>query len=316
MTLQRLSSPLNPVDALIVAFAFLLAIFCIFFAGIVHVWLSIIFINAVTGAAIIGLSYRAQQGRSGFWRLLHDWYPVPVIFFSFKEMYIIIQSFGTRDYDNLLIAIDHRMFGVHPTIWLTQFASPLLTEVLQISYASFYFLMFAVGFEVFRRRSRADFAFVMFTFLYGFFLSYVGYLLIPAVGPRFTLHNFDTLNTELPGLCVTNFIRDFINAGESIPRDVANPIMYAQRDAFPSGHTEMTLLVMYLAARFRLKSRYALYTLGTLLIISTVYLRYHYVVDLVGGAAFMALTVSSGPTLIRWWKKIQSRIGAVSRARP
>ena len=44
--------------------------------------------------------------------------------------------------------------------------------------------------------------------------------------------------------------------------------------------------------------------LGTLLIISTVYLRYHYVIDLVGGAIFMALTIATAPLLTSRWARI------------
>jgi membrane-associated phospholipid phosphatase len=300
---------LHPVDALIIAFGFLLTLFCIFYSDVVHPWAVILLINTLTSVAIVMLAAAAQRSGSRFLRFVQCWYPAPVIFLSFKEMYVIMQSFGTRDFDQLLITIDRWMFGTDPTVWLTRVSSPALTEVLQISYASFYILMCTVGFEVYRRADKRDFSVVMFTFLYGFFLSYVGYLLVPAVGPRFTLHDFNALNSDLPGLFATNAIRDFINAGESIPKNIANPMMFAQRDAFPSGHTEMTLIVMYLAARFRLKSRYLLYAFGTLLIISTVYMRYHYVVDLLGGAAFMAFAVWTAPGLMRLWETCLRKIG-------
>ena len=300
MNTSAVARCLHPVDALITAFAFLLTVFCILFGNVIHQWQTIALINTTISVAIVTLAYYAHRPQKRFLQFVHDWYPAPVIFFSFKEMYVIIQSFGFRDCDTLLIAVDRWLFTVDPTIWLMKFSSPVLTEIFQISYTSFYFLMFAVGIEVYRRNSEKDFSFVMFTFLYGFFLSYVGYLIVPAVGPRFTLHPFESLNTELPGLYLTNFIRDFINAGESIPKDISNPMMYAQRDAFPSGHTEMTLIVIYLASNFKLKSRYILYVLGTLLIISTVYLRYHYVIDLVGGAVFMWFTVWTAPKLFTW----------------
>jgi membrane-associated phospholipid phosphatase len=143
----------------------------------------------------------------------------------------------------------------------------------------------------------------MFTLLYGFFLSYIGYLLFPGVGPRFTLHDFYQLNEELPGVFLTNGIRDIINAGESIPKGAANALALAQRDVFPSGHTQMTLIVMYFAATYKLTSRYVLYTFGTLLIVATVYLRYHYVIDVLAGAAFMWLTIWTAPKLLSWSKR-------------
>jgi membrane-associated phospholipid phosphatase len=296
-------SLLKPVDAIIIGFGLLLSLFNLIFSSSVHEWLVLMYINIGVSCGIIALALLRSRFTNRLIQFVHDWYPVPMIFFSFKEMYVIIQSFSGRDFDATLIAIDRWIFRVDPTVWIAQFSSPLLTEILQLSYTSFYFLMLAVGYELYVRKDEKNFSFVMFTFLYGFFLSYVGYLAVPAVGPRFTLHNFNTMNSELPGLYATNFIRDFINAGESIPANIANPIVFAQRDAFPSGHTQMTLIAMYLAATFGLKSRYIIYIFGGLLIISTVYLRYHYVVDVIGGALFMLFTVWTAPMLFHWWEK-------------
>ncbi|RMD50550.1 MAG: hypothetical protein D6830_02375, partial [Ignavibacteria bacterium] len=49
------------------------------------------------------------------------------------------------------------------------------------------------------------------------------------------------------------------------------------------------------------KSRWFFIPNGTLLIFSTVYLRYHYVADVLGGILFMILTMWSGPIIYNWW---------------
>ena len=36
----------------------------------------------------------------------------------------------------------------------------------------------------------------MFTCVFGFYLSYLGYFALPAVGPRYTLHDFNSLDAE------------------------------------------------------------------------------------------------------------------------
>ena len=96
---------------------------------------------------------------------------------------------------------------------LTHFAHPVLTEVLQVAYTIFYLLFLAAGLELYRRKDRAVFHFYMFTCVYGFYLSYLGYFTLPAVGPRFTLHDFGMLDQELPGLWLTPYLRWFVNAG-------------------------------------------------------------------------------------------------------
>jgi membrane-associated phospholipid phosphatase len=63
----------------------------------------------------------------------------------------------------------------------------------------------------------------------------------------------------------------------------------AQRDVFPSGHTMLTIISVVLAYRYRLRVRGFLLVLGILLVIGTVYLRYHYVVDLLAGVILAVL---------------------------
>ncbi len=309
---------LRPVDALTIAFAFFLSAICLVIAPRFSLWFWIICINVLASAVVIvfariaadatGTSNLGEHPRENvLLKIIYDWYPAPIVFLSFKEIYLILQALGLPDRDNVLIAIDRWIFGVHPTVWLYQFATPVVTEILEIAYASFYILMLITGLEPYMRKDYGKFNFIIFTFLYGFFLSYIGYLLVPGVGPRFTLHDFSALKNELPGIFCTDAIRDFLNAGESIPRNAASAIATVQRDVFPSGHTEMTLIVIYLAAKFKLRSRYFLFILGTLLIFATVYLRYHYVVDLIAGALFMMFTVWSAPKLYARWERFRTR---------
>ena len=303
--MQKIIRPLRPVDALFIFFNILLSLIILIFADKRFDVLAVVGANVLTSAGIAALAYTVMWYENKIFRVIHDWYPVAGIFLAFKEVYLLIQTLGANDWDNVLIAIDHAIFGVHPMVWLGQFATPILTEILQIGYASYYFIMLSVGIEVFMRNDKEKFSYTLFIIVYGFFLSYLGYLAFPAVGPRFTLHDFHALDTELPGLFLTTPIRDFLNAGESILKGALNAMALAQRDAFPSGHTQMTLISIYLAGKYRLRSRYILYAFGTLLIISTVYLRYHYVIDLIAGAVFMLFTIWSAQKLFVWWDKIR-----------
>jgi len=293
---------LRAVDALTIFFLLVLSLIIIAGARTADGVSRLLYLNAAVIGTIILLSVGA--GKGGIVRFLHDWYPVPAIFFVFKEIHEIYFLLGIADQDAFLIGIDRAIFGVDPTVWLASFSSPPLTELLEISYASYYFIMLAVGVELFLRKDRHRFSYTLFVVLYGFFLSYLGYIFVPAVGPRFTLHDFSAISSELPGLWLTEPIRTVLNAAESIPQEnLANAVRFVQRDAFPSGHTQLTLISLYLASQYRLRSRYVLYLFGSLLIVSTVYLRYHYVIDLFAGILFMLATIWTAPKLFVWWEK-------------
>ena len=297
----RLRTLLSPVDFISVTFLALLTLLALMFASRVTAWLPIVLVNLIVIGLILLLAQTAERKGTKLFIAFHRWYCYPIILFVFKEIYLMVRPIHPIDYDALLISIDRWVFGVNPTQWMYQFAHPALTELLQLSYFSYYLLFIIMGVEVYRRYPVEEFDHAAFLVVYGFYLSYIGYFALPGVGPRFTLHDFASLNTDLPGLFFTEPIRAFINNAESIPRNVLNPQDFVQRDAFPSGHVQLSLITVFLGFRYHLKSKWILATLTTLLIIATVYLRYHYVVDLFGGFAFFLLSIWTGDKIREWW---------------
>ncbi len=302
MNIKKIISNLAPVDFVSIIFmSFLIGLNLIFFRR-VYAWLEITAIDFIVIAVIFLLAYLAEIKKTKLLIGIHRFYSYAFVLFVFKEIYLMVRPIHPIDYDWLFISVDHWIFGVNPTQWVAQFANPILTEIFQIAYFSYYILFLMLGIELYRRYSIDEFDHGAFLVVYGFYLSYLGYFLLPAVGPRFTLHNFYTLEQELPGLFFTAPMRNFINAGESISSTLPNAIQFVQRDVFPSGHTQLTLIVAYLAHHYHLKTRWIMTVLATLLIIATVYLRYHYVIDLIGGAIFFLFTIWSGKKIQTWWE--------------
>jgi hypothetical protein len=292
----RIRFALCTTDLLVIGFALLLSLVSAMLAGRVAAAPMLIAANLLASLLVVVLALGSQAGRSPVLRIAHDWYPVPLVALAFKEMHFLVGPLhGGRDYDALLIAADRWLFGGDPTVWMAGLSHPLLTETLQVAYTSFYFLFVLLGVELYRRNTPEDFRLFMFTCVYGFFLSYLGYLFLPAVGPRFTLHDFAALDRELPGLVLTPWLRWLVNAGGSVPShaSAAAAMAAVQRDAFPSGHTMMTLVLMVVARGTRARVAPFLYGTGSLLILATVYQRYHYVVDLLAGVAFMVLCLAT-----------------------
>ena len=295
-------------DIATILFLVVLSLLNIVFFTVIPFWFVLVGCNILFVCLILFFAKKAKQTDSRLIKYIRDWYPVPMIFYVFKQTYLMVHPIHPQDYDWLLITIDRWIFGGDPARWLSVFVHPVVTEVLQISYASYYLILLSVFFELSFEKRHTDFFLGSFLVVYGFYLSYIGYFLLPAVGPRFTLYDFRTLETSLPGIWVTNALRDFVNAGESIPGNMPNAIDFAQRDAFPSGHTQLTLIILYIAFTNHLKSRWVLLVVGSLLIISTVYLRYHYVIDVIAGVGFFLFTVWSGKKIDAGWRKIKKNL--------
>jgi membrane-associated phospholipid phosphatase len=305
--MKKIVSYLSSVDVVSIVFLlFLIGLNLVFFRR-VSVWLEIIAIDIAVIAIIFTLAYWAETKKTSFFIGLHRLYAYPFILFVFKEIYLMVRPIHPMDYDWLFISIDRWIFGVNPTQWMMQFAHPVLTEIFQIAYFSYYILFIMLGVELYRKHTIEEFDHGAFLVVYGFYLSYLGYFLLPAIGPRFTLHDFYGINKELPGLFFTSWMRNFINAGESISFRMTNAAEFVQRDVFPSGHTQLALIIVYVGHWYKLKTRWIMTVLAGLLIVSTVYLRYHYVVDLLGGVLFFVFTIWSGKKIQSWWEKQRKR---------
>lgn len=298
--ISKVLSALDATDRLLIAFWALLSLLSLSLHARVAFWHWCILANIAAALLLCLIARAAGAHRSQALHGIHHWSAYPLVLFTFKQVYFLIRPLHHgKDYDALLAAIDHALFGLHPTQWLARMANPYVTELLQIAYTLFYVWFLVLGIELYRKRRFASFR---FTIVYGFLISYVGYLLLPAVGPRFTLHDFARINTELPGVLFTPALRVFVNFFESIQPGMtgAAALASAQRDVFPSGHTMMMLLMMVFACREKLQTRGAVWITGSLLIFATVYLRYHYVVDILAGALLALLCLYTAPGLQRW----------------
>lgn len=298
------------VDVTVVIFLIILSLLNIIFMQRVSQWYLHVIANLIIILFISLASYQSEKTKKFVWRQLHLWYLVPFVFIVFKELHFMIDPIREIIYDDYLIRIDRFIFRSDPTVELHKIANPYLTELLQIVYGTFFFLPVILGIDLMHQKKLKEFDYSAFIIVYGFCLSFIGYILVPAIGPRFTLHNFEMNNIEMPGIFITNFLREVVNGAESIPAGTLNPAAIVQRDCFPSGHTQMTLLVMFLSIKYKSKVKWFFLINGTLLIFATVYLRYHYVADLIGGLAFMLFTLWSGKYIYEWWlrKKVEDHL--------
>jgi membrane-associated phospholipid phosphatase len=221
--------------------------------------------------------------------------PILFVIFIYESLGDLIQHLQP-DIDPLLIRIDLFIFGVHPTLWMQRWISPWFTDIMSLAYLSYYFLPVIFIAALYLKDRMLEFDEAMFILTFGYYVSFIGYLLFPAVGPRYSLTPLYSIPLE--GSFATDFVRDVLNAME-----------HNKRDCMPSGHTQIVLMVLYLAHRYERVLFYLFFPIICGLILSTVYLRYHYVIDLFAGVAFAAICIIIGPCLYRWWKTLSIQRG-------
>jgi membrane-associated phospholipid phosphatase len=225
-------------------------------------------------------------------RVLCDFSPIFFIIVIYDQLGWIT-PYLRPDADNLLIKIDLALFGVHPTVWLERFFIPWVADVLALAYVSYYFIPVVLVLILYIRGKEEEFYMTMTTLLLGYYLCFIGYILIPAIGPRFTLASLQQV--PLQGGVILDSVVDTLNAIEG-----------NQRDCFPSGHTQTVLISLWFAFKYN-RTLFRVYLpISIALIFSTVYLRYHYVIDVFAGFAAAGITLLLGAELWRRWSASQS----------
>jgi len=238
--------------------------------------------NVLGGALII---YEVNVSNPTTW-VFRNWYPLPYVASCYKEMALFIPAVRHSDADQWLADFDFKVWGVHPTIWLERLYHPALTEFLQLVYSLFVPAVLLVAFLLWKKRRFADFQYYAFLIALGFLASYVGYMFVPARGPRFLLKHLE--HVPLQGMWLFHGLQNTLDRLES-----------AHYDCFPSGHTELTILAWW-GSRMVSKGLFRIYLAYTpCIIFATVYLRYHYTVDLLAGGLFAAALILAAPVLFQ-----------------
>ncbi len=177
------------------------------------------------------------------------------------------------DADGALRACDRFLFVGHdPTLLLEQVIHPALSEWMAFCYV-FYVFLFPLAMGVVYALEPKRFPWFAFAVTATLALGYVGYALVPAQGPLFTMHYGRSLD-----LWYLAPVKDQLMDRMRVPRD-----------CFPSLHTAASLTL--LRGLYRTAPRLALVLAPIVLTIplACVYLRYHWVTDVLAGIALFAL---------------------------
>jgi membrane-associated phospholipid phosphatase len=277
-----------PTEGLTIFFLIGLSLLTLIFRGQIPLWRSLLFRYTI----LLGLLFVLKLSSGSKWvgkvgPFFHPFSPILFIVLIYESLGDLIQYLHP-DIDPWLIRIDLFIFGVHPTVWIEQWIVPWFTDIMSFAYISYYFLPVVLIVTLYLKGRMEEFNISVFILSFGYYISFISYILFPAIGPRYTLIHLQSVPLE--GSLLTDLVRDLLNA-----------IEHNKRDCMPSGHTQIVLIVLYLAHRYEKFLFYIFFPIICGLILSTVYLRYHYVIDLFVGAAFAVGCMIIGPRLYRWW---------------
>ena len=206
--------------------------------------------------------------------------PFIVLLIVYRAVNFYIPVFAPVDRDSWLLAVDHWIFGQQPSIWLQSWIRPWLSDYFSFVYMIWFPMIFFTVLLMLLKSREAVTSYLT-SALFAFYIGYICYTLVPAVGPLYSLA--DQYTVSLGGGAITSMQMGVVAQDLSIPRDV-----------FPSLHTAMSCVMFFYIAKYRRRWLWLYAPIAVSILMSTVYLRYHYFIDVVAGIALASFTCYFG----------------------
>ncbi|KXK56511.1 MAG: PAP2 superfamily protein [Chlorobi bacterium OLB5] len=254
--------------------------------------ISVLITPAVSLLLFIIIVFYQNRSPLKFLKFLRSYLHIPLYGIIFSAFQVFVHKLNPNDYDYLLLKWDYMFFGFDITVWLEKFISKGLTEVLTLSYFSYYVLptlTFVLLFFSKKQEAFLNARNYLLAIVLGWYGAFIFYLALPAAGPDIAYPEHYTV--PLQGLTpLTNTYLE--NLGKYLRESFV-------RNTFPSMHFGIILITNYFAYLYRRKYFwFCTLPLGTLLAIATVYLRQHYLIDLVGSLPVAAISIYIASKLI------------------
>jgi membrane-associated phospholipid phosphatase len=219
--------------------------------------------------AIIGLvvflDTRFQHTLLRFYR---HFYPLSFLGYFYAETaylnHIVFHSF-----DPWVVNLEQTIFGCQPSVLFSKyFYWKWFNELMCFGYVSYFVLIFGVCFWIYKFANK-KFQFSFFVICASFYLCYLFFILFPVEGPQFY---FAAPDNQLPNAYFFRHVLELVREAGEKPTA-----------AFPSSHVAITCLLLFLSAKNAPKLFYWIIPSALLLFLSAVYIKAHYVIDVIAG---------------------------------
>jgi len=219
-----------------------------------------------------------------FWRFWRHWYPHLFFLFCFEELGKLVHLVTPGWQDAKLIAADYWLTGVHPAIWLEQFATPARNDFMQFAYLTYFAYLLVLGGVLYYRRDWRGYWSVMTYSAAGYAIGYCIAIFFPIESPWFSMAA--AWHGSLQGGPFTTAINFIERFGR------------VRGAAFPSEHVAGSVAALWGAWRHRRWLFFVMVPIVTCMCVSTVWGRYHYVTDVLAGMVTGTLGYMIGSRLM------------------
>lgn len=237
--------------------------------GEAMVW-SLVFLGCLAGSVLV-IAWAARKPTPLRWRIRLLYYP-SAMGITFYSMRYAVPLLGMPKVDEMLLAWDRALFGETPAVAWESWLQPWMMDLSMAGYLFFfYYLVAGPAYYCLRDLKLFRQCIVGLFTLYG--IGFLGYTFFPAGGP----HRWMTFATPLQGPWVLDWTLKSVNDGSNCV------------DVFPSIHFAAMLYLLIFDWRHRRRQFWWSLAPCIVLWFSTLYLRFHYIVDLLASVPVVVI---------------------------
>jgi membrane-associated phospholipid phosphatase len=262
----RIKDKLSPAEIVAVAYILITAAYILCFYRKVDYAPLCLASRFVFLAMIVFLSWLAQKSDHAAVDFVRYLFPLSLITVWYPETsYLNGRIFPV--FDEYFAAADNFLFGCQPSLEFSRlWHSPFVSELMSFGYFSFYLsIAFTVIYFYFDKGHPQKAAFLI---LFSFCIYYLIFILLPVVGPQYY------------------FPCDRYPQGFGFYKMLTAIQFYGEKPtgAFPSSHIGISMIILFIFYKRNKLVFRVIFPIFILLALSTVYIKAHYVVDVIGGA--------------------------------
>lgn len=227
-------------------------------------------------------------------RHFREFAPFLFIIAIYMRIHDLIHLVNPEDFHHVLANAEAWLFNGQPVAFMERFAHPWLTEWFSFAYLHYYLVTFFLVLILYKREEMEAVRKIMFTMMVTNYLGFSAYMIFPTASPYMVIpeaFQVDIWQDTGPLAALTQWI---VSLSPERPRD-----------AFPSLHNAVTLLTLMAAWQYHRKFFWFHLPLAISLALATVYLRYHFVLDILAGYLVLFAALALAPVLERWWQQKQ-----------
>jgi membrane-associated phospholipid phosphatase len=221
-------------------------------------------------------------------KIVRDWFPFLLLSACYYALYTnLMLRVNPHTADTVLSKMDAALLGNQASFLLEPWINPWVTDFLSLVYFSYVFTLPGVALYFYLAQEKMIFRRVMMGYLTLMLMGIASYLLVPAIGPESFFASQYT--RELNGSTVISSVDYIMRVGR---------VGY---DCFPSLHVGIPLLLSFYLYQHRRKLFIPALAYVAIMCCATIYLRYHYLVDVMASFLYAPAAYWLNDFLLARW---------------